>query len=120
MSIVRPCPFLVEYELCKYEKDIGTPNLKMCDKCNWNPKKGYAYSVNSYKERWEKFTAKYKSLNSGDIIKVYCDSEVIAILERVYNRFGNLGKFRFCDVYLDDLENVYKFLKSKKLKFKKL
>ena len=41
-------------------------------------------------------------------------------LERVYNRFGNLGKFRFCDVNLDDPENVYKFLKSKKLKFKKL
>ena len=51
MSIVRPCPYSVEYELCKYEKDIGTPNLKMCDKCNWNPKKGYAYAVNSYKER---------------------------------------------------------------------
>ena len=39
MSIVRPCPYSVEYELCKYEKGIGTPNLKMCDKCNWNPKK---------------------------------------------------------------------------------
>ena len=120
MSIAKPCPYSAEYEFCKYEKDTGTPNLKMCDKCNWNPRKGYAHSVNSYKERWEKFTAKYKSLNSGDIIKVYCGSEVIAILERVYNRFGNLGKFRFCDVNLDDLENVYKFLKSKKLKFKKL
>ena len=53
------------------------------------------------------------------MIKVYCDYEVIATLERVY-KFGNLGKFRFCDVNLDDLENVYKFLKSKKLKFKKL
>ena len=120
MSIVRPCPYSVEYELCKYEKDIGTLNLKMCDKCSLYPKKGYAHSVNSYKERWEKFTAKYKSLNSGDMIKVYCGSEVIAILERVYNRFGYLGKFRFCDVNLDDLENIYKFLKSKKLKFKKL
>ena len=120
MSIARPCPYSVEYGFCKYEKDIGTPNLKMCDKCSWNPRKGYTHSVNSYKERWEKFTAKYKSLNSGDIIKVYCDSETIAILERVYNRFGDLGKFRFCDVNLDDLENVYKFLKSKKLKFKKL
>ena len=39
MSIARPCPYSVEYEFCKYEKDIGTPNLKMCDKCNWNPKK---------------------------------------------------------------------------------
>ena len=83
-------------------------------------KKEYTRSVNSYKERWEKFTAKYKSLNSGDIIKVYCDYEIIAILERVYNRFGDLGKFRFCDVNLDGLENVYKFLKSKKIKFKKL
>ena len=53
----------------------------MCDKCNWNPKKEQAHFVSSYKERWEKFTAKYKSLNSGDIIKVYCGSEVIAILE---------------------------------------
>ena len=120
MSIAKPCPYSAEYEFCKYETQIGTPNLKMCDKCNWNPRKGYAHAVNSYKERWEKFTVKYKSLNSGDIIKVYCGSEVIAILERVYNRFGNLGKFRFCDVNLDDLENVYKFLKSKKLKFKKL
>lgn len=107
MSIARPCPFSVESEFCKYETQIGTPNLKMCDKCNWNPKKEQAYSVNSYKERREKFIAKYKSLNSGDIIKVY-------------NKFGYLGKFRFCDVSLDDLENVYKFLKSKKLKFKKL
>ena len=120
MSIAKPCPYSAEYEFCKYEKNTGTPNLKMCDKCNWNPRKGYAHSVSSYKARWEKFTAKYKSLNSGDIIKVYCGSEVIAILERVYNRFGYLGKFRFCDVNLDDLENVYKFLKSKKLKFKKL
>ena len=39
MSIARPCPYSVEYGFCKYEKDIGTPNLKMCDKCNWNPKK---------------------------------------------------------------------------------
>ena len=54
------------------------------------------------------------------MIKVHCDYEVIATLERVYNKFGNLGKLRFCDVNLDDLENVYKFLKSKKLKFKKL
>ena len=120
MSIVKFCPFSVESELCKYEKDIGTPNLKMCNKCNWNSKKEYAHSMNSYKERWEKFTAKYKSLNSGDIIKVYCDSEIIAILERIYNKFGGLSKFRFCDVNLDDLENIYKFLKSKKLKFKKL
>ena len=56
----------------------------------------------------------------GDIIKVYCDYEIIAVLERVYNKFGYLGKFRFCDVNLDDLENAYKFLKSKKIKFKKL
>ena len=80
-------------------------------------KKEQAHSVSSYKARWEKFTAKYKSLNSGDMIKVYCDYEVIATLERVYSKFG---KFRFCDMNLDDLENVYKFLKSKKLKFKKL
>ena len=120
MSIAKPCPYSAEYEKKKKKKDIGTLNLKMCDKCNWNPKKEQAHSVSSYKARWEKFTAKYKSLNSGDIIKVYCGSEVTAILERAYNRFGNLGRFRFCDVNLDDLENVYKFLKSKKLKFKKL
>lgn len=46
-------PFSVEYEFCKYETQIGTPNLKMCDKCNWNPKKEYAHSVSSYKERRE-------------------------------------------------------------------
>ena len=120
MSIAKPCPYSAEYEFCKYEKNTGTPNLKMCDKCNWNPKKEQAHSASSYKARWEKFTAKYKSFNSGDMIKVYCDYEIIAILERVYNRFGNLGKFRFCDGNLDDLENVYKFLKNKKLKFKKL
>ena len=51
MSIARLCPFSVESEFCKYETQIGTPNLKMCDKCNWNPKKGYTHSVNSYKER---------------------------------------------------------------------
>lgn len=39
MSIAKPCPYSAEYEFCKYEKDTGTPNLKMCDKCNWNPKK---------------------------------------------------------------------------------
>ena len=50
MSIARPCPFSVESEFCKYETQIGTPNLKMCDKCNWNPKKEQAHSVNSYKE----------------------------------------------------------------------
>ena len=33
MGIARPCPYSVEYGFCKYEKDIGTPNLKMCDKC---------------------------------------------------------------------------------------
>ena len=120
MSIAKPCPYSAEYEFCKYEKDTGTPNLKMCDKCNWNPKKEQAHFVSSYKARWEKFTAKYKSLNSGDMIKVHCDYEIIATLERVCDKFGNLGKFRFCDVNLDDLENVYKFLKSKKLKFKKL
>ena len=120
MSIAKPCPYSAEYEFCKYEKDTGTPNLKMCDKCNWNPKKEQAHSVSSYKARLEKFTAKYKSLNSGDMIKVHCDYEIIATLERVCDKFGNLGKFRFCDVNLDDLENVYKFLKSKKLKFKKL
>ena len=38
MSIVKPCPYSAEYEFCKYEKDTGTPNLKMCDKYNWNPK----------------------------------------------------------------------------------
>ena len=41
-------------------------------------------------------------------------------VEGFRTNLGNLGKFRFCDVNLDDLENVYKFLKSKKLKFKKL
>ena len=120
MSIAKPCPYSAEYEFCKYEKDIGAPNLKMSDKCNWNPKKEQAHSVSFYKARWEKFTAKYKSLNSGDMIKVHCDYEIIAVLERVYNKFGYIDKFRFCDVNLDDLENVYKFLKSKKLKFKKL
>ena len=84
MSIAKPCPYSAEYEFCKYEKDTGTPNLKMCDKCNQNPKKEQAHSVSSYKARWEKFTAKSKSLNSGDMIKVHCDYEVIATLERVY------------------------------------
>ena len=41
-------------------------------------------------------------------------------VEGFRTNLGNLGRFRFCDVNLDDLENVYKFLKSKKLKFKKL
>lgn len=53
MSIARPCPYPVEYEFCKYEKDIGIPNLKMCNKCNWNLKKEYAHSVNSYREMGE-------------------------------------------------------------------
>ena len=39
MSIAKPCPYSAESEFCKYEKDTGTPNLKMCDKCNWSPKK---------------------------------------------------------------------------------
>ena len=51
MSIAWPYPFSVEYELCKYETQIGAPNLKMCDKCNWNTKKGHTHSVSSYKER---------------------------------------------------------------------
>ena len=51
MSIAKPCPYSAESEFCKYEKDTGTPNLKMCDKCNWNPKKEQAHSVSSYKAR---------------------------------------------------------------------
>lgn len=34
MSIARPCPYSEDKEFCKYEKYMGEPNTKMCEKCS--------------------------------------------------------------------------------------
>jgi len=78
------------------------------------------HSVHSIKERWQNYTAKYKCLSRGDVIYIQYNNENIAILGR--SDVGSVirGKYKFILVEMNDLEGIYKFLKNKGIRFKKL
>lgn len=127
VSIAQPCPYSEDYEFCRYERYSGHPEYQHCDKCsvkNKNKvdavKNTIPHSVHSIKERWQNFTARYKCLAQGDAIYIQYNDEDIAVLGRPDNGFGTRGKYKFISAEMDDLEGIYKFLKSKGVRFKKL
>lgn len=52
--------------------------------------------------------------------KLEYNGQTIATLSRADSGFGTHGKYRFIMAEMDDLEGIYKFLKSKGIKFRKL
>lgn len=131
MSIAQPCPYSEDSEFCKFERYSGQPEYQHCDKCSEKRKyiernkvdavkNTIPHSVHSIKERWQNYTAKYKCLAQGDAIYIQYNDEDIAVLGRPDNGFGTRGRYKFILAEMDDLEGIYKFLKSKGIRFKKL
>lgn len=76
------------------------------------------HSVHSIKARYENYTASYISDDQMATILIKHKDKIIAKLSHLTEFPGRT--FTIDEAELDDLEGIYKFLKQRKIKYKKI
>lgn len=77
-----------------------------------------SHSAHSIKARYENYTASYINNDQMATILIKHKDKIIAKLSRLAEFPGRT--FTIDEVELDDLEGIYKFLKQRKIKYKKI
>ena len=87
---------------------------------DYNPIKALqmSYSAHSIKARYENYTASYINDNQMATILIKHKDKIIAKLSRLAEFPGRT--FTIDEAELDHLEGIYKFLKQRKIKYKKI
>mgnify|MGYP006967131302 CR=1 FL=1 len=87
---------------------------------DYNPIKALQgpHSAHSIKARYENYTASYINNDQMATILIKYNDKTIAILSRLSESSGRT--FTIDEAELDDLEGIYKFLKQRKIKYKKI
>ena len=95
-----------------------SPKMELV-KEDYNPIKALQgpHSVHSIKARYENYTASYINNDQMATILIKHKDKTIARLSRLAEFPGRT--FTIDEAELDDLEGIYKFLKQRKIKYKK-